>query len=247
MERKFFDAGGAKLSYLRRRGKYPVVFIHGFTASSEIWSPLVSLLNPDLDLIMVDLFGHGQSGTPDWDFGSMDVQEVIRLQATAISSLIENLELKDLTVVGSSLGGWIAIELVSRFKTHSRLALIDSAGVAPMSDDAFSTGFRLLAELYKMQENAMSPMLDGVLDAKNDAITLVSDESLSRLNHSVSVIWGSEDPILKESHGKRLSERISGSRFYSIDGAGHTPFTTNPEAVAAIINEMVESGVTLGE
>ena len=244
MDRTYFDFNGTRLSYLRRKGRYPVVFIHGFTASAEIWTPLVSELDPDLDIIMVDLLGHGHSGMPDLDCSGMDVSKVIHLQASAIADLIGSLGLKDFALVGSSLGGWVSMELAVNFAKPARLALIDTAGVAPLSDIAFRTGFTQLVELYKMQDNAMSPILDRVLDSKDVNATMMADSLLQSMDLNVSVIWATEDPILNIVHGREFADKLRFSQFHAVDGAGHTPFTTNPGQVGEILNRFIRRSRT---
>lgn len=239
MERAEFDYDGVKMSYLRRRGKYPVVFIHGFTASSDIWSPIIDKLNPDFDVILVDLFGHGKSGFPPIEGIGADVSTIIRFQSCAISSLISHLDLHDFTIVGSSLGGWVSMDLAVNLAKPSGLVLIDTAGVVPLSDPSFRFGLEQLVNIYNAGENSMAPVLKDILDDSDPEATLMDERLIENADFNVSVIWGIDDPILNVSFGKSFSSRLKKHCFHTIENGGHTPFTVKPDAVADLINKFV--------
>lgn len=239
MEREDFNYNGLRMSYQRRRGKYPVVFIHGFTASSEIWSPMIDKLDPEFDLIMVDLLGHGLSEFPDMEGVDVDVDTVIRFQASAIADLISRLDLKKFVVVGSSLGGWISMELSVNMIRPSGLILIDTAGVAPFSDKTFRTGLEDLAGCYTSGNSRMAPVLGRILEGVEPDMTLMNEDLIRKVDFDISVIWGTDDPILNVKFGEAFSKKLKDHCFHAIKNAGHTPFTDKPEEVAEIINRFV--------
>lgn len=239
MERDNFTFNGVRMSYLRRCGKYPVLFIHGFTASSEIWTPMVEKLNPELDLIFVDLFGHGQSEFPPIDGADVDISAIIGFQAAAIGALVNHLELHNFTVVGSSLGGWISMELSVNNIKPDGLVLIDTAGVTSLNDMHFKTGLEELAGEYSLERNEMTPLLKKIIGDPNPNVTLMDDKLVENADFDISVIWGVDDPILDVNVGEAFSKRLRKHSFHPIDDAGHTPFTVKPQEVATLINSFV--------
>lgn len=235
MEKQFFDYRGTKMAYRRREGKFPLILIHGFTASSEIWEPLVEKLNDSFDLIMVDLFGHGDSEMPPIEANGADVLTIIAYQASAISELIHSFGFSDFGIIGSSLGGWVSMELAVRHKRPSGLILIDTAGVVSLVDPDFKMGLSLLVQLYNEQENKLTPFLNKLLERGEADSTMMPVDLIDRADFKVSVVWGTEDPVLKVNYGRKFSNRLKNSTFTEINNAGHTPFTTNPEEVAEIV------------
>ena len=236
VEKQFFDYMGTRMAYRRREGKYPLILIHGFTASSEIWEPLVDKLDDRFDLIMVDLFGHGDSEMPPIKANGADVHTIISYQASAISELIQSLGFSDFGIIGSSLGGWVSMELAVRHKRPSGLVLIDTAGVVSLDEPDFRNGLSLLVQLYNEQENKLTPFLNKLLEKGENSSTMMSADLLDNADFRVSVIWGTEDPVLRVNYGKEFSARLKNSSFTEIYNAGHTPFTTSPQEVAEIVN-----------
>lgn len=240
MEKQFFDYQGTRMAYRRRKGKYPLILIHGFTASSEIWEPLVGKLNDRFDLTMVDLFGHGDSGMPPIQANGADVRTIISFQASAISELIRSFGFSDFGIIGSSLGGWVSMELAVRHKRPSGLVLIDTAGVVPLDDPDFRMGLSLLVQIYNEQENKLTPFLNKLMEKGEVNSTLMERDLLENADFRVSVIWGTEDPVLKVNYGRDFSTGLKNSSFKTINQAGHTPFTTNPLEVAEIVNSFFQ-------
>lgn len=72
LHRKFIEAGGITFSYFERsetRSQQTVsappvtlLFLHGFSASKIMWTPIASYFPAEWRIIMLDLPGHGESG-----------------------------------------------------------------------------------------------------------------------------------------------------------------------------------------
>ncbi len=83
----------------------PVLLIHGFGASTYTWRHITPELARDHRVIAVDLKGFGQSDKP------FDERYSVFDQADLLAQFIEEHDLRDLTVVGHSYGGGIALLL----------------------------------------------------------------------------------------------------------------------------------------
>jgi pimeloyl-ACP methyl ester carboxylesterase len=102
----------------------PLLLIHGFGATLYTWRRLVPALAERHRVIAVDLKGSGRAPKPaDGHYSVVD-------QAGYVAALIEGEDLSDLTVVGHSFGGGVALAaLVGRALSPARvrsLVLIDS-------------------------------------------------------------------------------------------------------------------------
>ncbi|MFB8350712.1 alpha/beta fold hydrolase [Streptomyces niveus] len=105
------------------RERPPLALIHGSGASSGFWSPVVPALASRYHVIRVDLPGHGQSPPGS----SYDVPE----QAGCLAAVLDELELRPVTLAGHSSGGYIATALAEqRPDLVGSLALI-SSGPSP--------------------------------------------------------------------------------------------------------------------
>lgn len=132
------DAGAIRLAY-RDHGKgKPIVLLHGFGASSYTWRHIEpALVEEGFRVLTVDLKGFGLSDKP------LDEKYSIFHQAELVSAFIRQLQLKDTTIIGHSLGGGVALVLAldktpDVKKRLSRLVLIDSIAYAQNIPIAFN-------------------------------------------------------------------------------------------------------------
>ncbi|GAA1748173.1 alpha/beta fold hydrolase [Agromyces humatus] len=84
-----------------------VVFVHGNTSSSLFWQPMMLALPDDVRALAVDLRGFGDSETLP-----VDATRGVRDFSDDVASVIEALDLGAVHVVGWSLGGGVAMQLV---------------------------------------------------------------------------------------------------------------------------------------
>jgi pimeloyl-ACP methyl ester carboxylesterase len=86
----------------------PLILIHGYFTDSRIWKNLVSLLESDFQLILVDLPGHGKSNTIQ-NINSMD------FLAEIIYKLCLLLGVKYVRIAGHSMGGYVALAFADKY------------------------------------------------------------------------------------------------------------------------------------
>ena len=101
----------------------PVVLMHGWGCDHTTVRSIAEVLEPGMRVINVDLPGHGKSDEPKTVWGVEDYTSLIE-------KLIDRLELKDVTLIGHSFGGRVAIWLGSRNEVK-KIVLVDAAGVKP--------------------------------------------------------------------------------------------------------------------
>ncbi|CAN5441717.1 alpha/beta fold hydrolase [soil metagenome] len=100
-----------------------ILFIHGILGSHHNWAELLDELSADARVIAPDLFGHGASAKPMGDYS-------LGAHAGALRDLLDQLGVADVTLVGHSLGGGIAMQFSYLFPDRvNRLVLISSGGL----------------------------------------------------------------------------------------------------------------------
>ena len=112
--------GGASLFYKDWGAGKPVVFIHSWALNADMWQyQMIHLANQGLRCVAYDRRGHGRSGDPgrgyDYDTLSDD-----------LAALLERLNLREVTLVGHSMGGG---EIVRYLTRHGSGRV--SRGIAP--------------------------------------------------------------------------------------------------------------------
>jgi pimeloyl-ACP methyl ester carboxylesterase len=128
-----------KLYYSEEGKGPPVLLIHGFGASTFTWRFVAPELAKSHRVIAVDLKGFGLSDKP------FDGRYSVYDQAELLAQLIEDKDLRDLTLVGHSFGGGVALLLALEANQRldgriTRLVLLDSIAF-PQNIPVF---FRLL-------------------------------------------------------------------------------------------------------
>jgi pimeloyl-ACP methyl ester carboxylesterase len=106
--------------------KKHVLFIHGLGSSSLGWGDAPEALSDHFHTIVVDLVGFGKSDKPEEDY-------TIGYFSKFIKNFLRQIGIKDqekITIIGHSLGGYIAIDYAIENKDQlEKLVLIDSSGM----------------------------------------------------------------------------------------------------------------------
>lgn len=99
-----------------------VILIHGFSANHDVFRVQQRVLSKDYKIITYDLRGHGLSN-------NLDGEITIEMLAYDLKELIDHLGLRDIVLVGWSLGGSILLKYLSLFGGHkiSKICLIDTS------------------------------------------------------------------------------------------------------------------------
>lgn len=102
-----------------------MLFLHGFGASSYSWNRIVPELSQANRVILIDLKGHGASPKP------LDNAYSLHDQADLVVEFMKEHDLNDLTLVGHSMGGGVALLVALKLaeKNASRISsliLIDT-------------------------------------------------------------------------------------------------------------------------
>ncbi|GAA3041506.1 alpha/beta fold hydrolase [Streptomyces glomeratus] len=178
--------------------------------------------------------------------------------ALAYLHLLHDRGLRDVLVVGSSLGGWIAAEMAVRDQAGllGRLVLIDAVGVAVEGEpirDFFALDARGVAE-YAYHDSERFYVDPAEVPAaqlarrKADmaALRTVAGDPymhdpkllgrLGRVRIPALVLWGESDRIVTPGYGAAYAAAFGDGRFQSVAEAGHLPHIEQPEATFALID-----------
>ena len=101
------SSDGVDIHYeVHGKGEPTLVFIHGWSCDRSYWRAQVDYFAKQYQVITIDLAGHGESGTnrSEWN---------LRNYGTDVVSVVNDLQLEKLVLVGHSLGGHVALEAAS--------------------------------------------------------------------------------------------------------------------------------------
>jgi pimeloyl-ACP methyl ester carboxylesterase len=237
---------------LRRAGSGPaVLYLHG-AAGVLKWLPFYDKLAERFALMLPDHPSFGRSSTPDW------LDDIADL-AYFYLDLLAELKLRDVHVIGHSMGGWIALEMAIRSTERMKsLTLIASAGIrikgVPVANIFMMDRGTMVRTAYADQaiaerELAVVPTpaeVDIIIGNQVGAARLAwqprfFNPRLRKWLHRVTVpthiVWGAEDRIVPPAYAAELARLIPGASVTMLPGAGHLPQVERlDETTAAITN-----------
>lgn len=112
-------ASTVPLAHDRLGSGEPLVLLHGLGGERHVWEPVLAPLAERRTLIVPDLPGFGAS-PPLPDAAGPPAPALL---AASVARLLDELGLDAPDVAGSSLGGWVALELALRGRARSVTAL----------------------------------------------------------------------------------------------------------------------------
>jgi pimeloyl-ACP methyl ester carboxylesterase len=166
--------------------------------------------------------------------------------------LLDALGLDDVTLVGNSIGGWIAAELALLNSPRvSRLVLLDAVGIEvnkhPVADVSALSVPEIMTRSFHdpapfRVDPATLPAEQKAIMAANAAALAIyagtpemADPTLvSRLRGitvPTLVLWGDSDQIVDAEYGRAYACAIPGARFQLLEATGHLPQLESPELV----------------
>jgi pimeloyl-ACP methyl ester carboxylesterase len=237
----------------------PLLFLHGgdyFTQNRAFLERLAQRWR----VLIPRHPGFGGTERPD---GFRSVNDLAYLYL----DLIERQRLSDVVLVGSSFGGWVALEICVRsVERIGRLALIDTLGVKFGGREQ-----RDIADIYALpadevlrrtffDPSRVAPDYAQIDDA--EAASIASDRAATalygwrpymhnpglrgwfhRVRAPTLVVWGQGDGIVSPDYGKTLCRALPDASFQLIPEAGHYPQIERPELVADAIESFARAEV----
>jgi pimeloyl-ACP methyl ester carboxylesterase len=230
-----------------RRGT-PTVLIHGLGSSAETWFALMPLLSKEYLVYAPDLPGFGR--TPLAPEGTN-----IKTHVLYLKRFLDELGYPRVTLVGNSLGGWIATSFaVENPERVERLYLLNSAGLrkenmhSPYVEDRIAAkgsleqmlGFSFPVPAFVLDalvRTSQTPAYKGFIRGYDPGEEL--DSVLADVQAPTTIIWGERDNLLPLSCAHDFHTGIVDSELFLLPHVGHMPQIQNPFKVARIIMHYV--------
>ena len=273
VERRGVERRGVERRGVERRGNGPqVVLLHGFTGDGSTMRGLAERLEPDAEVVIPDLVGHGRSCSPA-DEGDYSIDSM----ATHVASIGEGCASDGFHLVGYSMGGRVALTLACRNPELLRsLTLIGaSAGLAGeaeradrrLSDEALAKSIerdgletfvdRWMANPLFATQSRLGVDFLAVSRAQrllNSAAGLTRSlraagtGAMAPLHHDLKSCAVATVFVVGAEDPKftgiavELSARMPKADVAVIDDAGHAAHIEQPDAVAAVIRRQMGLG-----
>lgn len=175
---------GLQLSVVRAGTGAPLLLLHGFTGSTETWTPLATSLGDRFTTLTVDLPGHGRSGTP-----ADPARFALSSLADDFAHILDTCGIERVAVLGYSMGGRAALQFALRHPTRVAALVLEST--SPGIVDPSERATRVASD---------TALADAI---ERDGITAFVDR-WERLP-----LWGSQTGLLEETRARLRAQRLA--------------------------------------
>jgi pimeloyl-ACP methyl ester carboxylesterase len=211
----------------------PVVLLHGSGANSAIWRQDAATWSTTMRVYAVDLPGEPGLSTPARP----------RLDSDAyvewLTEVLDGLGVDRVSLVGVSLGGWLATRVaIRRPERIDRLVLLSPSGIGRQKSGTLLVALALLPFGRRGRELAMRKVLGGQVSGtaageyvllihehfrpRTERVPVFTDTELARLGAPTLVVVGRDDALLNSMETKRrLEQHAPHATVELVPHAGH--------------------------
>ena len=247
------EVAGCSVTLKRGGAGRSLLYLHGANAAPAI-QPFMEELAREFDVFVPEHPGFGGSDEPEWLDNIHDL-------AYFYLDFMERLDLRDAIVIGSSIGGWLALEIAVRDASRIRaLSLVAPAGIhvaGLAKGDVFlwppEERVRKLFFDQSLAERVLAQpaVPQDVADKNLHTLARLAweprfyDPHLSKWLHRIKVplqiVWGERDRLIAPEYAAEYKKLIPHARVDIVPQCGHLPQSEKPDAYLRLFREFASS------
>lgn len=249
-ERNVFKKLG-KFTYIDEGRGEPVVLLYGLFGSVDNFASVIKHLKKTHRVIM-----------PELPIYSLGLNVSVSALTDYLHQFVVTLNLKDIHLVGNSLGGHIALLYTLRQKENVKsLVLVGSSGLYengigdtfPRRGDYNYIKSKTEKTFFK-PEVATKELVDEIFETVNDrtkaiqilylaksAIRYNLKSQLKNITTHCTIIWGKEDAVTPPDVAIEFKASIPQAKLYWIDQCGHVPMLETPNEFNRLLSKHFNS------
>lgn len=241
----------------------PVLLLHGWASSGQMWFSLPEHLFSRVRLIAPDLPGHGNSAKPEADWYSISNFRRVVLRFCA------QLGLDKPVLVGHSMGGTVVMDLIQHEADFARAAVLINPVISgrelnfPSDRGDFLLGAALRLGrviwpsvsnliqclpdvLYRrdngpsrrMHRDLASTTADSALGSMNAVFSHGLDETIAQVDIPLLVVVGTSDATVPPKQGRSAAGSINTAQLVEIH-TGHHVLDHDPNSLAQALDDFL--------
>lgn len=255
----------SQISYDNSGNGRPLVLLHAFPLSHQMWRGQIAEFAPDYQVIAPDARGFGETS-------AFEDEPSLQIVAQDVNALLDELNVSQpIILCGLSMGGYVALEFARQFPDRlAGLILADTRADAD-SDDAKQARDEMIefAQSHTgkdVAEKMLPKLLGETTRAHNlavarrarelampltghNAANMIramkhrrdSTEFLGEIAVPTLVVGGEEDAVSAPEYMAQMTAQIPGARHETIRGAGHLSNLEAPESFNAALREWLDT------
>lgn len=238
------NVNGINLYYEAHGDGYPVIFLHGYTATHHMWEGQVAEFSGQYKFITYDARGHGQSDSPP----SVD-QYSADIVVEDLYQLLQSLGIAKAVIGGLSMGGYESLRF---YLTHpemvTALVCMDTGPGYRNPDAREKWNSRMMRQAERLETEGVEILVANATAESSREILL--KQSPIGLAHMGRMVVGQHDSLVIDSlpeikvptlvlvgendedfiaAGQVMNKKISDSKHVLVPNAGHAANIDNPE------------------
>jgi 3-oxoadipate enol-lactonase len=259
------QANEISIDYEERGKGQPVLLIHGFPLSKEMWAPQLEGLAGSTYLIAPDLRGFGMTQSSRETY-TMD------LLAKDFHALLEAKGISEPVVLcGLSMGGYVAFAFSRLFPDRVKGLILAATRSAPDSEEgkvkreemaalALESGAVAIADAmlpkmlsphsYESKPHVVESARQIMQGASRDGLAGAllgmkerpdSQQTLKNLDIPILIVHGEDDQLIPASEAEAMKNATKNARLEIIPKAGHLLNLEQPEHFNRVVEQFLQS------
>ena len=239
----------------------PLVLVHGFLGSSDMWLPQVKFFKEDFRVIVPALPGFGKSCI-------VNSCDSIECMAKMILESLELKKIKKFNLLGHSMGGMIVQEMARLAKKKilklicygtgpqgnmpGRFETIDQSREKIRSNGLESTAYRIAKTWFIEEDKAKYFYLceeagkQTSIEAADNGLIAMKNwngvNNLKNIRNKTLIIWGDQDKAYNYNQVETLNNNIPDSELKIVEGCSHNVHLEKPDEFNKIVVEFLRRG-----
>lgn len=243
------------------RGQKCIVLLHGYLESMLVWDEFISLLKDEMRVVVLDLPGHGVSMIN----GETHTMEYL---ADCVGLTMEALGVEKYSVVGHSMGGYVALAMLDKYAKNLESITLLSSTTSADSQEKCDRRRREIELIKAGKKNTLARLvphqgfapenvkrLNDYIEDLRELILITEDEGViailggmierksrgEQLRDSAIphlFIFGRHDFYIPEEVTEEMIAADAGAKVLWLEHSGHMGFIEEPELCAEAIKEL---------
>jgi len=247
------ELAGVKLHLARAGSGRPVLMLHHDIGSPDRLGFYDELANR-FDVLVPHHPGFGKSERPQWLRSVRDV-------AVMYQSMLSDLSVDRVSLIGLGFGGWIAAEMATMApRDFHRLVLVGAMGLKPPEEDILDQAIVSYLDYARAGFHDQAAFANIYGDVSTDQLVewdlcremcfriawkpYMYSQTLPHLLGGVRtpalVVWGDDDKVVPKSAGERYAALLPKARFETVRAAGHCVEMEQPGELARLVSGFIE-------
>jgi len=237
----------------------PLVLVHGFLGSSEMWRLQIDFFKKDYRVIAPALPGFGKSN-------KVNSCNSIECMAKSILIALEKKKIKHFYLLGHSMGGMIVQEMVKlagekilklicygtgpRGNIPGRFETIDVSREKLKTNGLGDTAYRIAKTWFIEEDKSRYFYLceeagkETSIEAADNGLVAMKNwdgvKNLQNIKNETLIVWGNKDKAYNFNQVETLNDNIPNSNLKIIKGCSHNVHLEKPDEFNTIVSEFLK-------